>query len=79
MEATLASMRPELLDEYRRIVSAYREAGWGIYDDSPDMDRAIACSDAYYGDMSSIVWLYEYTGKPIMIENTGILEDLDGE
>ena len=79
MEATLASMRPELLDEYRRIVSAYREAGWGIYDDSPDMDRAIACSDAYYGDMSSIVWLYEYTGKPIMIENTGILEEMDGE
>lgn len=79
MEATLSSMRPELLNEYQDIVSAYKEEGWGIYDDSPDMDRAIACSDAYYGDMSSIVWLYEYTGKPIMIENTGILEDLDGE
>lgn len=79
MEATLASMRPELLNEYQDIVSAYKEEGWGIYDDSPDMDRAIAMSDAYYGDMSSIVWLYKYTGKPIMIENTGILEDLDGE
>lgn len=74
MEATLSSMRPELLDEYRGIVSDYKEAGWGIYDDSPDMDRAIAMSDAYYGDMSSIVWLYKYTGKPIMIENCQVLE-----
>ena len=79
MEATLSSMRPELLEEYRKIVSAYKEGGWGIYDDSPDMDRAIAMSDAYYGDMSSIVWLYKYTGKPIMIENTGVLEDIDGK
>ncbi|HBA50321.1 MAG TPA: hypothetical protein DCZ91_21515 [Lachnospiraceae bacterium] len=37
-------------------------------ENSPDMDRAIAVSDAYYGDHSSIVWLYRQTGKPIMIQ-----------
>ena len=68
-EATLASMRPELMGEYGEMVCRYREAGWGIYDDSPSMDRAIAVSDGYYGDWSSIVWLYQKTGKPIMIQN----------
>ena len=48
----------------------YKAAEWGIYDDSVDMDRAVALSDAYYGDMSSIVWLYQKTGKPNMIQNT---------
>lgn len=46
--------------------------GWGIYDDTPDIDRAIALSDAYYGDMSSVVELYKVTGKPIMIQNLEI-------
>ncbi|HBA50119.1 MAG TPA: hypothetical protein DCZ91_20465 [Lachnospiraceae bacterium] len=72
MEATLASMRPYLMEEYAGIVQEYKTAGWGIYDDSPDMDRAIAISDAYYGDHSSIVWLYQKTGKPIMIQTVDV-------
>ncbi len=67
-EATLVSMRPQLKEQYESIVREYKDAGWGIYDDSPDLDRAIAVSDAYYGDHSSIVWLYQLTGKPIMIQ-----------
>ena len=67
-EATIAAMRPQLKERYDRIVREYRVAGWGIYDDSPHMDRAIAVSDAYYGDNSSIVWLYKQTGKPLMIQ-----------
>lgn len=68
MEATFASMRPHLLERYRRIVEEYKAAGWGIYDDSANLNRAIAVSDGYYGDMSSVVWLYRETGKPIMIQ-----------
>ena len=34
-----------------------------------ELDRAIALSDAYYGDPSSVVHLYKQTGKPIMIQN----------
>lgn len=40
-----------------------------IYDGSADLYRAIAWSDAYYGDWSSLVKLYQATGKPIMIQN----------
>ena len=69
IEATLTSMRPELWEQYKSLVDEYRKEGWGIYDDSPELDRAIAVSDAYYGDWSSVVWLYKETGKPIMIQN----------
>lgn len=72
IEATLTSMRPDLWAEYEKLVKAYKEEGWGIYDDSPNMDRAIAISDAYFGDRSSIVQLYRKTGKPIMIQNVDI-------
>ena len=74
IEATLTSMRPQLWEEYSHIVREYRDAGWGIYDDTADMDRAIAISDGYYGDWSSIVWLYQKAGKPIMIQNCEVYD-----
>ena len=69
IEATLTAMRPELYEKYRQIVDEYRAEGFGIYDDSPELYRAIAVSDAYYGDHSSVVQLYQQTGKPVMIQN----------
>lgn len=68
IEATLKSMRPGLWEEYKKIVDTYRAEGWGIYDDTADIDRAIALSDAYYGDKSSIVQLYRNVEKPVMIQ-----------
>lgn len=68
MGATIDSMRPELRREYQGIAGKYREEGWGIYDDTVDMDRAVALSDGYYGDWSSIVQLYQKIGKPAMIQ-----------
>lgn len=65
----LQSLRPELLAEYERLVERYRKEGYGIYDDSADVDRAIVLSDAYYGDYSSLVQLYQEIGKPVMIED----------
>lgn len=70
LQSTLDSMIPRLSDDYRRIVWQYREAGRGIYDDTADLNRSIAVSDAYYGDWSSVVALYRETGKPVMIQNT---------
>ncbi len=71
-QATLTSMVPQLLQPYNEIVDNYRKEGWGIYDDTPDVDRAIAVSDAYYGDPSSLVTMYKETGKPIMIQNCDV-------
>jgi hypothetical protein len=74
-EATFSSMRPALAAEYRQIVDAYKRNIFGIFDDTPDFHRAIAVSDAYYGDGSSVVALYQATGKPAFIQgnirNTG--------
>lgn len=66
---TIKSMRPDLYHEYMEIAEKYCEENWGIYDETADIDRAIVLSDAYYGDMSSVVELYKVTGKPIMIQN----------
>lgn len=75
-EATIKAMYPGLWDGYHEVIEGYRNAGWGIYDDSPDMHTAIAVSDAYYGDESSVVWLYKKTGKPIMIQECNRKGDL---
>ena len=74
IESTLVSMLPELWEDYKRIRNQYRAEGWGIYDDTADMDRAIALSDAYYGDPSSLVELYRSLGKMIMIQTPEIIE-----
>ena len=71
---TIESMHPELWEEYCEIVQKYKNEDWGIYDDTPDLDRAIAISDAYYGDGSSVVQLCQKAGLPVMIQNVDILE-----
>ena len=73
IQATVSSMRPQLWKAYEKIVEQYRSESWGIYDDSADMDRAVVLSDAYYGDRSSVVYLYQKTGKPVMIQDSDIV------
>lgn len=75
--STYTSMRPHLLNEYLQTTAEYKQEGWGIYDDTPDMNRAIALSDAYYGDWSSLVALYRSTSKPIMIQSCEVTEEDD--
>ena len=77
LKATFESMQPEFLQAYEHIVQEYKDAGWGIYDDSSDLYRAITWSDAYYGDMSSVVLMYEATGKPIMVQNVDIRKSIE--
>ena len=67
-------MRPQLWTEYEKLVNQYKQEGWGIYDDTSDMDRAVVLSDGYYGDSSSVVQVYQETGKPVMIQNVDIRE-----
>lgn len=76
IETTLIAMRPDLWKSYKRIRDEYIQKGWGIYDDTPDMERAMVLSDAYYGDPSSAVAMYMKMKKPIMIQNTEILLEI---
>lgn len=72
IEATISSMRPELWRAYQGIVGQYRQEMWGIYDDTPDLDRALILSDAYYGDGSSVVQLCRRIDMPVMIQNVNV-------
>lgn len=76
LKATLKSMRNDFFERYEQIEKDYIYGGWGIYDDTSDMYRAITLSDAYYGDWSSVVELYKRTGKPIMIQNVNAVSSL---
>lgn len=67
--STLQSMLPELEEQYMEVHRWYQEERIGILDESADLNRAIAISDAYYGAWSSIVGLYQAIGKPVLYEN----------
>ena len=61
---TLKTMRPQLMDEYDRIVQYYLDNKIGIYDDTPDVMRAVKWCDIYYGNKTSSVYaLFCYDGK----------------
>lgn len=72
-ECTMKSMCPNVLEQYLQIRNRYIEEAWGIYDDTADLDRAIVVSDAYYGDMSSLVQLYQKIGKPVLLQNVDVI------
>ncbi len=73
VKATIESMRPSLWKEYEKLLAWYQAQGFGIYDDTADLNRAIEISDAYYGDASSVVQLYRKTGKPVMMQDVEII------
>lgn len=69
IKATYKSVLPEnKMKEYEELVADFTREGWGIYDNSPDNNRPIACTDAYYGDGGSMIKLYKATGKPVMLQ-----------
>lgn len=74
IKTTIESMRPHLWEEYGKLVEWYCSEEWGIYDDSADLDRAVVLSDAYYGDGSSVIQLYQKVGKPVMLQSVNILQ-----
>jgi hypothetical protein len=76
-KAAYQSMRPQLADEYELIVSEYQREGFGIYDDTPDLHRALCLTSCYYGDWSSLVAMYQCTGKPVMIQNVDMIKQND--
>lgn len=73
LHATAKTMRPEVLEDYEKLLQEYLADGFGIYDDSADLNRAIAVCDAYYGDPSSVVQLCREAGKPVLLQNVEML------
>lgn len=71
-EATIEAMRPNLWKKYQRIVEDYKRKDIGIYDDTPDYASGFALSDAYYGDFSSLVQLYQASGKLLLQQDVNV-------
>lgn len=69
VQATIESMCPQLWEEYCELVEQYKFEAWGIYDDSAELERAIALSDAYYGDHSSLIPLCKEKGIMVMVQS----------
>ncbi|MBR2215355.1 MAG: hypothetical protein IJ849_06310 [Selenomonadaceae bacterium] len=68
--STMGSMRPECLAEYEELRDGFIAEGFGIYDDTLDMEKSLALSDAYIGDeASSVPVLFGMTGKPVFYLN----------
>lgn len=72
MQSTIESMKPELLKTYLDLIEKYKTEHIGIYDDTPDLNRAICLADAYFGDASSVVQLCQKSGIPVMIQDVEI-------
>jgi len=76
-KTTVESMRPGLLMEYNGLVEQFKQEGFGIYDDTPDLHRALSYADAYYGDGGSLFPMFALTGKPLMRQDVDALgEDM---
>ena len=67
MKKVLEQTSEALGRRYQQILDMYKSAGWGICDETDQTDRAIANSDAYYGNLNAILQPFQNTGKPIMI------------
>ena len=61
-------------ERYSNVVNRFKQENWGIYDDTADLHRAIAVSDAYYGDHSSLIQLFQAAKKPVMLEDLNVLQ-----
>lgn len=73
-EETCAALRIDLLENYRKIVGYFKSEAIGIFDDTADLHRAISWADMYYGDESSLVYLFGVKGKPLMLQNPYVLK-----
>ena len=72
IEATIEAMRPNLWKKFQHIVEEFKRKDIGIYDDTPDYGTGFALSDAYYGDFSSLVQLYQVSGKLLLQQDVRV-------
>jgi len=70
----LQKMVPELYTGYLQLVEEYKRDNLGIYDESGDMQRAVAMADGYFGDECELMELFKETGKPIMLQDYEIVK-----
>lgn len=70
--ATIASMVPDIEPLYTAYAERASRSERVIVDTSMDLQRAIHNTHAYYGHWSSVVDLFGFTGKPIVIQDANV-------
>lgn len=70
--ATITSMVPDIENLYTAYEERAARSDRVIVDTSMDLQRAIHNTDAYYGQWSSIVQLFGFTGKPMVIQDANV-------
>lgn len=71
MAERLEKISPVLSEQYQRILSNYKEGGWGICDETDNIDRVVEWCDIYYGDMNAIIQPFQNAGKPVVLAAMG--------
>lgn len=78
LESTLKGLRVNDYNRFMEMKQRFLDSGVGIYDQTADINKTIALSDAYIGEASSsVVHLFGVTGKPIFLLSGGLTKDLD--
>lgn len=67
MRKMLDRVSTDLGERYQQILEQYKSAGYGICDETDNIERAVENCDAYYGDMNAIIQPFQNAEKPIMI------------
>lgn len=63
------SMDSDLLQQYEELIQEYLEESWGIYEDSPEAERAVRLCDACYGDGGNVMNRCRNLGKVVMLQS----------
>ena len=80
LESTIASMRPQYMEEFAELKRYFIDNDIGIYDDTSDITMSIALSDVYIGDAgTSVTSLFGVAGKPVFVLDNVINELPDEE
>lgn len=73
LESTFRSMRRDFLPYFLQLKQQFLDEKLGIFDDTPDIETAIAWSDAYIGDDgTSVTALFGVAEKPIFLLDNNI-------
>lgn len=75
LKSTIQSMRPDLLEAYEQLELEFVQKEIGIYDTTPYSNKAVAVTDAFLGDWSSLANMYGITGKPIFYTDNLSVEE----
>jgi hypothetical protein len=80
LASAIQAARKDYYPEFLQLKQYFIENDLGIYDETPDIDLAIAWSDVYIGDAgTSVTSLFGVAGKPLFILNNTIHELPQGD